>query len=184
MMAGRRGMFVPTVKQAIPPVGGVETLSFSPVPRLRPRGKRKSGSPKLSCDQCWQRVTEVDAALPNYLFARFDLAACLRQVCHSRGVRGVVHFGDRWPIVPESVIEELRVTLGGEPVHVIREALQPGETVQIAGGVFHGLRAVITRVMPSRERVAVLLEFLGQQTSVELAGEALIREGDERTRVL
>ena len=126
----------------------------------------------------------TEALFPNYLFARFDLAACVRRVCHARGVRGVVHFGDRWPIVPETVIEELRATVGADNVHVIREELRPGETVQIAGGVFHGLRAVITRVMPSRDRVAVLLEFLGQQTTVELPGGAVVREGDERRLVL
>ena len=69
-------------------------------------------------------------------------------------------------------------------MHVVRDELQPGEAVRVAGGVFDGLQAVVTRVMPSRERVAVLLEFLGRQTSVELPGEALIREGDERTLVL
>jgi transcriptional antiterminator RfaH len=126
----------------------------------------------------------TEALFPNYLFARFDLAACLREVCHTWGVRGVVHFGDRWPIVPEGVIEELRATVGADRVHVIREELQPGEAVQIASGVFHGLRAVITRVMPSRERVAVLLEFLGRQTTVELPGEAVIRDMDERKLVL
>jgi hypothetical protein len=96
----------------------------------------------------------------------------------------VVHFGDRWPVVPEAVIEELRATLGADAVHVISEELQPGEAVQIADGVFHGLRAVVTRVMPSRERVAVLLEFLGRQTTVELPNEALIRDMDERKLVL
>ena len=126
----------------------------------------------------------TEALFPNYLFARFDLAACLRRVCHARGIRGVVHFGDRWPIVPEAVVEELRAALGTDPVHVIREELQPGEVVQIAGGVFHGLRAVVTRVMPSRERVAVLLDFLGRQTTVELPNEALIRDMDERKLVL
>ena len=45
----------------------------------------------------------TEALFPNYLFARFDLAACLRRVCHARGVRGVVHFGERWPIVPEDL---------------------------------------------------------------------------------
>ena len=125
----------------------------------------------------------TEALFPNYLFARIDLAACLRGVCHTRGVRGVVHFGDRWPIVPEGVIEELRATVGADRVHVICEELQPGEAVQIAGGVFHGLRAVVTRVMPSRERVAVLLEFLGRQTTVELPGEAVIRDMDERKLV-
>jgi transcriptional antiterminator RfaH len=126
----------------------------------------------------------TEALFPNYMFARFELAACLRRVCHARGVRGVVHFGDRWPIVPEAVIRELRATVGADQVHVVRDELQPGEAVRIAGGVFDGLEAVVTRVMPSRERVAVLLEFLGRQTSVELPGEALIREGDERRRVL
>jgi transcription antitermination factor NusG len=96
----------------------------------------------------------------------------------------VVHFGDRWPVVPHAVIEDLRATVGDERVHVIREDLQPGEAVQIAGGVFHGLRAVITRVVPSRLRVAVLLEFLGRQTTVELPGDALIRDMDERKLVL
>lgn len=126
----------------------------------------------------------TEALFPNYLFARFDLAACLRKICHTRGVRGVVHFGDRWPIVPEAVIEELRASLGADRVHVIHEKLQPGQAVQIAGGVFHGLRAVVTRVMPSRERVAVLLEFLGRQTTVELPDEAVIRDMDERKLVL
>ena len=126
----------------------------------------------------------TEALFPNYLFARFDLAAGLRRVCYTQGVRGVVHFGDRWPIVPEAVIEELRATIGAGQVHVIDEDLHPGESVQIAGGVFHGLRAVVTRVMPSRERVAVLLEFLGRQTSVELPSAALIRDMDERKLVL
>jgi transcriptional antiterminator RfaH len=143
------------------------------LPRIRFRRATRRGA-----------VWFTEALFPNYVFARFDLAACLRGVCHTRGVRGVVHFGDRWPIVPEAIIEELRATLGADRVRVIGEELQPGEAVQIAGGVFHGLRAVITRVMPSRERVAVLLEFLGRQTAVELPGEAVIRDMDKRKLVL
>jgi hypothetical protein len=38
--------------------------------------------------------------------------------------------------------------------------------------------------MPSRERVAVLLEFLGRQTTVELPTGAVIRDMDERKLVL
>ncbi len=126
----------------------------------------------------------TEALFPGYLFARFVLATSLRRVCHARGVRGVVHFGDRWPVVPEEAIEQLRIALGHGAVHVITNEMQPGETVRIAGGVFHGLRAVITRVMPSRERVAVLLEFLGRQTSVELPKAALIRDAEPRRLVL
>src|SRR5438552_16198062 len=122
----------------------------------------------------------TEALFPNYLFARFDLAACLRKVHHARGVRGVVHFGHQWPKIPDEVIEELRATVGADQVHVIREELQPGDPVVISGGAFHDLRAVITRVMPGRSRVAVLLEFLGRQTTAELAVGAVVREGGAR----
>ena len=126
----------------------------------------------------------TEALFPNYLFARFDLASCLRRVCHAREVRGVVHFGDRWPVVPDGVIAELRAVVGSEQVHVVPDEFEPGEAVRIAGGAFHGLQAVVTRAMPSRERVAVLLEFLGRQTTVEVAAEALVREADGRRRVI
>jgi len=126
----------------------------------------------------------TEALFPNYLFARFDLAASLRRLHHLRGVRGVVHFGDQWPTIPDGVIADLRSTVGADQVHVISEELQPGETVRISGGMFHGLTAVVTRIMPARERVAVLLEFLGRQTSVELASGAVVRDEDERKRVL
>jgi len=125
----------------------------------------------------------TEALFPNYLFARFDLPSCVRRVHHTRGVRGVVHFGDQWPAVPASAIEELRATVGSEEIHVIPEELRPGDTVQISGGVFHGLSALVTRAMPGRQRVALLLEFLGRQTMVELANESVLRAEDGRTRL-
>src|SRR5437879_3119452 len=108
----------------------------------------------------------TEALFPSYLFARFDLAADLRKLSQVRGVTGVVHFGSQWPTIPDVVVDELRATVGADEVHVIREDLQPGETVEISGGAFHGLQAVVARVVPGRERVAVLLEFLGRQTRV------------------
>src|SRR6266581_2044813 len=63
----------------------------------------------------------TEALFPNYLFARFDLAGCLRKVHHTRGVRGVVHFGEQWPAVPAVAIEELRATIGSDQIHIIPE---------------------------------------------------------------
>ena len=54
----------------------------------------------------------------------------------------------------------------------------------MAAGAFRGLKAVVTRVMPARERVQVLLEFLGRQTSVEVPAGEVLREGDQRRRVI
>src|ERR1051326_6145194 len=58
----------------------------------------------------------TEALFPNYLFARFDLALNLRKRHHIRGVRGVVHFGEHWPAIPDGVIAELRATVGADEV--------------------------------------------------------------------
>jgi transcriptional antiterminator RfaH len=128
-------------------------------------------------------VWVTEALFPNYLFARFNWKNALRLVHHSPGVSGVVHFGTRWPTIADEVIEELRQLFGSDQLHVISGEPTVGDHVQIAGGVFHGLRAVVTQVMSARERVTVLLEFLGRQTAVELPLSNTIREGDERERV-
>lgn len=125
-------------------------------------------------------VWATEALFPNYFFARFDWQQSLRQVHASRDVSGVVHFGDTWPTIPDGVIDDLRNVLGAEETHVIPPVMAEGDRVKIAGGSFDGLRAVVAKIMPGRERVAVLLEFLGQQTTVELGVDMLVRDADER----
>jgi transcriptional antiterminator RfaH len=126
----------------------------------------------------------TEPLFPNYLFARFDLACSLKLVHHARGVRGVVHFGDQWPQVPSDTIDQLRATIGGHEVHVLDQELQPGESVVVSGGAFHDLSAVVTRVMAGRDRVAVLLQFLGRQTVAELPGSSLVRQEPARNVAL
>ena len=127
------------------------------LPRIRYQRSTRSGP-------AW--VTE--ALFQNYLFARFNLATALRRVQHARGVRGVVHFGGRWPTIPEAAIDELRGAMEGEELRTIENALHPGDIVEISCGAMSGLQAVVSRVMPAKQRVAVLLDFLGRQTMVEL----------------
>jgi transcription elongation factor/antiterminator RfaH len=114
------------------------------------------------------RAWTTEALFQNYLFARFDLACCGRRVRHARAVRDVVHFGARYPTIPEMVIEQLRNAMGGEDTRVVANSFDPGDPVRIAGGPFRDLEAVVVRATPSRKRVAVLLDFLGRQTTVEI----------------
>jgi transcriptional antiterminator RfaH len=126
-----------------------------------------------------------EALFLNYLFARFDLPACLARVRHARGVRGVVRFGDQWPTIAEQVMDELRLAVGKDEIRTIEPGYHPGDAVEIITGPFAGLAAVVTRVMPGPQRVAVLLEFLGRQTPVELDGSQLaFRDDQHNPRVL
>jgi transcriptional antiterminator RfaH len=129
-------------------------------------------------------VWTTEALFPGYFFAQFDWHVSLRAVQHARGVRGVVHFGERWPVIPDAVIADLRQAIGENELHTIAVELAPGDVVQIAEGTLRGLHAVVSRVMPGRERVAVLMEFLGRQTTIEVPKEFLIKEGDGRSEIL
>lgn len=142
------------------------------LPRIRFRRKTRQGV-----------VWVTEALFPNYLFARFDWQTSLRRVHHASGVSGVIHFGDRWPTIPDDVVDDLRRIFGQDELHILPGEPAVGEPVQIAGGVFHGLEAVVTQVLPARQRVTVLLEFLGRQTTVELPLNQVVREGDERSRL-
>jgi transcription antitermination factor NusG len=43
-----------------------------------------------------------------------------------------------------------------------------GDWVKITVGAFVGLEAVITQVLPAKERVKVLMEFLGRNVEAEV----------------
>jgi len=142
------------------------------LPRIRFRRKTRRGA-----------VWFTEALFPGYLFARFEWQRDLRRIHHAPGVRGVIHFGDRWPTISDATMADLRHRFGVEELHVIPATPQIGDAVGIAGGIFHGLQAMVTQVMPGRERVQVLLEFLGRQTMVELPLDQVVAEGDGRRRL-
>jgi transcriptional antiterminator RfaH len=125
----------------------------------------------------------TEALFPNYLFARFDLVKTARHVISARGVSTIVHFGDHWPQIPDDVINDLRATVTSDEVHVVDQELQAGEEVVISGGAFHDLKAVITRVLPARDRVAVLIDFLGRLTMTEVPVDSVVRTEEARKKV-
>lgn len=122
-------------------------------------------------------VTVTESMFPNYLFARFDWELLLNRVHYSPGVSGVVHFGSKWPTIPDGAIEEIRKVIGLEGVHVVPNEVAPGDEILVSGGIFHGLSAIVSKVMPGKDRVMVLMDFLGSQTAVEVNTRSIVRLG-------
>src|SRR5271155_5296886 len=54
----------------------------------------------------------TEPLFPGYLFAQFDWQVAFRQVQHAAGVRGIVHFGKNWPLIPESTVAAIRDAVG------------------------------------------------------------------------
>ena len=127
-----------------------------------------------------RKVWITEPLFPGYLFARFNWHDSLYRVHYAPGVQSVVHFGNGWPTLPEHVIEEIRAAIGPAEMRVIPDELTPGDEVELLGEIFQGLRAIVTQVMPGRQRVAVLLDFLGRQTTMELSAHSIIKPGLRR----
>lgn len=144
---------------------GIEAFS----PRIRLKRKTQNG-PK------WF----TEALFPNYLFAKFQWQADFKKVKYVRGVSTVIHFGDKWPTIPEVEIEELRSKFGDAEIRVINPNLKEGDSVEISTGAFQGLSGIIMQAASGKERVKVLLDFLGRQITVEIAADILVEQGSPR----
>lgn len=146
--------------------------------RLRQMDQVEVFCPRIRFQRSTQRgpVWVTEPLFPNYLFARFDLAVARNRIQAAQGVAGIVHFGSRFPSVPESAIQELRAGLGGTEQGMCARPPEPGMEVAISGGIFHGLRAIVSQVYPARERLRVLLQLLGQVIPLELDCGAVVMD--------
>ncbi len=120
-----------------------------------------------------------EPVFPSYVFAKFDFFTNKNAVNYANGVTGIVHFGNFYPQIPEETITELRKIVGPEQVHILEDEFCEGDEVVIGDGPFKGLEVVVLRPMPGSKRVAILMEFLGRQTVVEMEKSALIKEKQE-----
>ena len=133
-------------------------------PRLRYRKATRRG-----------KIWWVEALFPGYILAKFELIENERAVTYSQGVRGLVRFGTEVPPVAESFVEALRQEIsrnlgeeGIEDTLTVGPQVESGEEVEIASGPLGGFQGKIVSILPGKERVKVLLDFLGQPQVVEV----------------
>ncbi|MCU0795974.1 MAG: hypothetical protein MUF31_08580 [Akkermansiaceae bacterium] len=133
-------------------------------PRLRYRKATRRG-----------KIWWVEAMFPGYVLARFTLSEMQRLISHQQGVRGLVKFGNEVPPVPDGLVETLRREMARMPEEenlqetiTLVPRLATGDEVEVAHGPLGGFQGTVLDVLPGRERVRVLLEFLGQPQVVEV----------------
>jgi transcriptional antiterminator RfaH len=111
----------------------------------------------------------VESMFPGYLFARFDYATLHRRVRQGPGVSGFVQFGDRLALLPDQLISEIKARMGKDELMEIDQGLEPGQNVQITQGPFQGLEALVTRLIAARDRVEILMEWMGRSLRAEVS---------------
>ena len=126
----------------------------------------------------------VESMFPGYLFARFDYATFHRRVRLRPGVSGFVHFGDRLALLPDELINELKARVGKDELVEINQGLEPGQSVQITQGPFQGLEALVTRLITARERVEILIEWMGRSLRAEARVADLVPLSSPESRAM
>src|SRR5882762_10859616 len=128
-------------------------------------------SPRLRFRRMTQRgpVWFVEAMFPGYLFAKFIYSTQHRAVESSHGISGIVHFGDRLATLPENIVVALQSRVGAEEIVTLDCSIKVGQSVEIIEGPFQGLEVVVTNLLPAKERIRVLFEFLGLPLEIEIS---------------
>jgi len=121
-----------------------------------------------------RRVTEP--LFPCYLFVRCALEKSFDSIQHANGVAALVHFGGRVPQIANPIIGELQSLFPGDEPLLVEDCISPGEEIAVGEGPFSGMKAVVLRVLPARQRVQVLLEILGRPAPLELDWNFVVRE--------
>lgn len=108
---------------------------------------------------------------PSYVFARFLAAESFAAVNYCTGAAGVVRFGDELAAVEDGVIAGLREREGKRgfvELKAARESPRVGSRVRIERGPLAGLEGVVTRYLPARDRIRLLLAVISGVRQVEV----------------
>jgi transcriptional antiterminator RfaH len=134
--------------------------------------------PRLRMERATRRgaVHVIEPLFPCYIFVRCVLAQYLDRIRYTYGISGIVHFGQRVPSVADAVIDELKQCFESEEPMRVEEPMYAGAEVTVAEGAFLGSHGIVVRVLPARQRVQILLEFLGQATLAEVDRKSLVVE--------
>jgi len=73
-------------------------------------------------------------------------------------------------------LAQLRDHIGAAEVKELNYKLSQGDQVKIIEGAFVGSEAVVTHVLPAKERVKVLMDFLGREMEAEVDCSTVLRQ--------
>lgn len=126
--------------------------------------------PRLRLERATRRgvVRQVEPLFPCYLFVHCSLEEHLDSIRYVTGVSSLVHFGHAIPRVPDAVIDELKQCFEADEPMSVEDRLYPGLEVTVAEGAFVGFNGIVVRLLPSKHRVQILLDFLGRTTVAEV----------------
>lgn len=139
---------------------GCKTL----LPKIKEQRSRESNS-----------KAKVKHLFPRYIFANFNCETALHKVNYTRGVCGVVRFGDKPCPIDDIIIETIQSQIGQEGFIKFEENFCKGDLVKIQDGPFKSLHGTVEREMSDTDRLIVLLSSVSYQGRLMIE-KALVRK--------
>ena len=131
---------------------GCKTL----MPRIKEQRSREGNKAKAKA--------KVKHLFPRYIFAQFNLETGLHKVNYTRGVCGVVRFGDKPCPIDDVIIETIQAQIGQEGfITMMEDRFFNGDRIMIQGGPFMSMQGTVEREMSDSDRLVVLLSSVSYQ---------------------
>jgi transcriptional antiterminator RfaH len=115
----------------------------------------------------------TEPLFPGYFFAKFDSERAVADALAAYGASDVLKLGARYDAVSAEIISELKQQTRATEIGSLALALVPGGRWRVVASIVNGLEVVILRILPARERIALLLEFLRREASARLSDDSL-----------
>ena len=124
-------------------------------------------------------VQLTEPLFPRYIFLKCPQTPNLSTIRNTRGVAGLVRFGDKLATVPSSLINHLLKNQLQLQQQLPVQPFQPGDKLEILYGPFASLNGpfaslnAVFQQTDGEQRSIILLNFLGQQLQLSLENKDL-----------
>lgn len=119
----------------------------------------------------------VEAMFPGYIFAKFHYQTHSRQVVYSQGITQMVELGDR-RVIPERIVQDLKESLPEGIIEAPDLSIEPGAEIEVITGSLKGLNGKVLAQLPAKNRVQILLDFLGREITVDVSPDDILLSRD------
>ncbi len=115
---------------------------------------------------------KVEVLFPGYIFVNtsFENYSALK---YTMGIKSIIKFGDNISFISDEEIKAIKRVEKKSKIDPIATKIQIGQDVMIVKGSFKGSIVKVCS-LPSRDRVSILLSFLGSVRRVTIPKEDLI----------
>ena len=133
--------------------GNIEVLS----PKLKLK-KYKNG----------RLIEAIEPMFPSYIFVKFHPVDEFRLVKYTRGVKTIVHFGNKIIPINDELVDFVKSRLVDGIATLQKKTFKKGEKVLIKEGPFKGLGGIFEKELEGKERVMILLDSVQFAASMEI----------------